>query len=168
MYDTPHIGYWELLPRLVVPAILLALGLWLAALFPNIRAVVRRWSALGGLAVLAALVGTLVAAFYPHGRIANPSALSAEATVAQASRADAPQNWEFYGRNAAGTRFAPYDQITPANVSQLKVAWVYRTGRRIRGTGFGTDEDTPQQSGNVLISCAPANLSTALYVDTGL
>ena len=26
LYDTPHIGYWELLPRLVVPAILLALG----------------------------------------------------------------------------------------------------------------------------------------------
>lgn len=167
LYDTPHIGYWELLPRLVVPAILLALSLWLAALFPALRVAVRRWSAFGGLAVLVALVGTLVAAFFPHGRIANPGALSASAPVALSGGSDTPQNWEFYGRNAAGTRFAPYGQITPANVGQLKEAWVYRTGRRVSGSGFGTDENTPQQIGNVLYSCTPENLITAIDADTG-
>ncbi|MFT9417549.1 membrane-bound PQQ-dependent dehydrogenase, glucose/quinate/shikimate family [Acetobacter sp.] len=166
-YDAPQIGYWELLPRLVVPAILLTLGLWLAALFPTIRADARRWSAWGGLAVMAALAGTLVLAFFPHGTLSNPDALSDVARVAQAGAPDAPQNWEFYGRSAGGTRFAPYSQITPANVNQLKVAWVYRTGRRVSGSAFGTDENTPQQIGNVLYSCTPENLITAIDADTG-
>ena len=38
---------------------------------------------------------------------------------------DVAANWPMPGRDPGGTRFSPLTQITPANVSQLKVAWVY-------------------------------------------
>ena len=41
------------------------------------------------------------------------------------NRARGPANWPMPGRDPAGTRYSPLTQITPANVSQLKVAWVY-------------------------------------------
>ena len=37
-------------------------------------------------------------------------------------------DWPVYGRDAGGTRFSPLAQITPANVTQLQVAWTYHTG----------------------------------------
>ena len=33
--------------------------------------------------------------------------------------------WPTYGHDPGGMRFSPLTQITPANVSQLQVAWVY-------------------------------------------
>jgi alcohol dehydrogenase (cytochrome c) len=37
-----------------------------------------------------------------------------------------PGNWLTYSRNYQGHRFSPLDQITPANVAQLKVKWAYQ------------------------------------------
>ncbi len=34
-------------------------------------------------------------------------------------------DWPTYHRDAGGTRFSPLDQITPANVSKLQLAWTY-------------------------------------------
>ena len=34
-------------------------------------------------------------------------------------------DWPTYNRDPGGTRFSPLDDITPANVSTLEVAWVY-------------------------------------------
>src|SRR5947209_14258899 len=39
--------------------------------------------------------------------------------------ADTSKEWPTYGHDPGGMRFSPLTQITPANVSQLKVAWVY-------------------------------------------
>ena len=36
--------------------------------------------------------------------------------------------WPFWGRDAAGTRFSPLNQINSENVEQLKIAWEYHTG----------------------------------------
>jgi len=35
--------------------------------------------------------------------------------------------WSNYGRTEGGERFSPLEQITPANVKGLKVAWTYHT-----------------------------------------
>ena len=35
------------------------------------------------------------------------------------------REWPTYGHDPGGMRFSPLTQITPANVSQLEVAWVY-------------------------------------------
>jgi quinohemoprotein ethanol dehydrogenase len=37
-------------------------------------------------------------------------------------------DWPNYGNDVGNTRYASIDQITPANVSQLKPAWVFHTG----------------------------------------
>src|SRR6185436_21195687 len=37
-------------------------------------------------------------------------------------------DWPAYGRDPGGSRFSPLKQINRANVKNLKVAWVYRTG----------------------------------------
>ena len=36
--------------------------------------------------------------------------------------------WSSWGGDAGGMRYSPVTQITPANVRQLKVAWIYRIG----------------------------------------
>ena len=37
-----------------------------------------------------------------------------------------PGSWLTYSRNYLGQRFSPLNQITPANVAQLKVKWAYQ------------------------------------------
>ncbi|RAN86239.1 hypothetical protein B5P41_30450, partial [Bacillus sp. SRB_28] len=71
--------------------------------------------------IFIALLATLVSAFYPHGGIHNGVVKAAsDGRPTETAQSD---NWEFFGRDASGTRFAPYDQITPQNVKNLKVAW---------------------------------------------
>src|SRR5690349_18938233 len=38
------------------------------------------------------------------------------------------RNWNDYGGGPEGSKFVDLQQITKANVSQLKVAWIYPTG----------------------------------------
>src|SRR6185312_8692354 len=45
---------------------------------------------------------------------------------------DPSKEWPTYGHDPGGMRFSPLTQITPANVGQLKVAWVYH----MRPPGF--------------------------------
>lgn len=166
LFDTPEFGFWALLPRLVVPALLFGLGLWASATLEAMPAHLRRASFWGGAATAGALVLTLVSAFFPHGAIYAPENLSAK-TPLPLDKINASDNWTTFGRNASGTRFAPFTDINPENVNDLQVAWTYHTGRRTTGPGAGVDENTPLQIGNVLYSCTPENLVTALDADTG-
>src|SRR4051794_40117800 len=53
---------------------------------------------------------------------------SAPAQVASAQSGAATTGsteWPTYGHDPGGMRFSPLTQITPANVAQLAVAWVY-------------------------------------------
>lgn len=45
----------------------------------------------------------------------------------------APGDWPAYGGDAAGTRYSALTQITPANVKDLRVAWIFRTGELGKG-----------------------------------
>ncbi|MGH8178818.1 MAG: PQQ-binding-like beta-propeller repeat protein, partial [Steroidobacter sp.] len=70
-------------------------------------------------------------------------------------------DWLHYGRTAAGSRYAPFDEINTSNVSDLEVAWRYRTG-----VG-GAFKATPLQLGDTLYVCLAGNIITALDADTG-
>src|SRR5215813_867223 len=37
------------------------------------------------------------------------------------------RDWKYYGGDPEGTRFSALTQINRSNVSQLKIAWTYRT-----------------------------------------
>jgi quinoprotein glucose dehydrogenase len=45
--------------------------------------------------------------------------------TAHAAEPPKSQDWPTYGHDAGGARFSPLTQITPQNVSSLKVAWTY-------------------------------------------
>jgi quinoprotein glucose dehydrogenase len=81
-----------------------------------------------------------------------------------------PGEWHAYGRTAFGQRYAPLNQITPANVGQLDVAWTYRTGD-LRGRPGDPEETTfqvtPLKIGNRLFLCTPHQSIIALDATTG-
>jgi alcohol dehydrogenase (cytochrome c) len=58
-----------------------------------------------------------------------PLRLGAQQVTPQrlAAAANEPQNWLTYSGNYASTRFTPLAQITPANVKNLKLQWVYQS-----------------------------------------
>src|SRR5580693_6907967 len=49
---------------------------------------------------------------------------AASAPVTPASYAESKE-WPTYGHDSGGMRYSPLTQITPANVSNLKVAWTF-------------------------------------------
>src|ERR687887_2750414 len=71
-------------------------------------------------------------------------------------------DWPIYGRDAAGTRYSPLDQINTSNVTQLQRAWVYHT--RERGRAF---ETTPIVVDNVLYFSTQNQKIVALEPETG-
>ena len=63
-------------------------------------------------------------------RLGAAAAVVLAAVVATYAQSSAPapiasKEWPTYGHDPGGMRFSPLTQITPANVGQLQVAWVY-------------------------------------------
>jgi len=50
------------------------------------------------------------------------------AAIAAPAMSAPDAGWPAYGGDAGGTRYSPLNEITPANVADLKVAWTFRTG----------------------------------------
>ncbi len=97
--------------------------------------------------------------------------LPTEAAVAQPNYGgNVPDDeWHQYGRTPFGQRYSPLDQITPQNVSSLKVAWEYRTGD-VKGpddVGETTYQVTPLKVGDTLYLCTPHNWAIAIDAATG-
>jgi quinoprotein glucose dehydrogenase len=80
-------------------------------------------------------------------------------------------SWPSYGNDPGGTRFSPLSEITPANVTELEVAWIHNHGDVARGEGFKTTsafEATPILVDETLYVCTPFNRVLALDPATGL
>ncbi|HKX79710.1 MAG TPA: membrane-bound PQQ-dependent dehydrogenase, glucose/quinate/shikimate family [Novosphingobium sp.] len=161
---------WALLPRLLM---MTGLGLWL--LMP--------WTqrALAGSLRLAAHAGPLkllavglVAAVaigwgahdlfgpegYPDPRFqTGMGAFPRQANAVQGRETGA--DWPYVGAERGGGRFTPLTQITPANVSKLKVAWSVDIGTR---PGFNA---TPIKVGDTLYTCNGNSEVFALDAATG-
>jgi quinoprotein glucose dehydrogenase len=73
--------------------------------------------------------------------------------------------WPTYGHDPGGMRFSPATQITPVNVSELKVAWVYHMRRE--GSGLSGSEVTPIIADGVMYLSTPYNRVVALDPTTG-
>lgn len=82
----------------------------------------------------------------------------------------ASAGWRAYGGDPGGSRFSAAADITPENVSALKVAWEYRTGafvgreQVINRTAF---ENTPILVDDKLVMCTPFNEVIAVDPGTG-
>jgi quinoprotein glucose dehydrogenase len=110
-----------------------------------------------------------------------------------APKPDAPSTeWPTYGHDSGGMRYSPVTQITPANVGQLQVAWVYHMrpapsaapagaapavgaapapapgrGRGRGGSGFAASETTPIVVNGVMYIATPYGRVVALDPTTG-
>ena len=88
------------------------------------------------------------------------------ALAAHQSASDVPGNWPMPGRDPGGTRYSPLTQITPANVSQLKVAWVYHM-KPAGSTSLHPSEDQPLVVGPTMYVVTPYSRVVALDSATG-
>ncbi len=108
------------------------------------------------------------------------------AADAQSNRGSANPSteWPTYGHDPGGMRFSPLTELTPANVGELKVAWVYHmrpapppggtptppptAGRgRGRGSGFAVSGVTPLVIDGVMYIGTPYGRVVALDSSTG-
>ena len=78
-------------------------------------------------------------------------------------------DWSSYGGSAFAQHYSPVAQITPTNVKDLTVAWVYHT-HDLPGHNDPeeiTNEVTPLKIANTLYLCTPHSLAIALDATTG-
>jgi quinoprotein glucose dehydrogenase len=74
--------------------------------------------------------------------------------------------WPTYGHDPGGMRFSPLKQITPANVGQLKVAWVYHM-KPAASAKFAAGETTPLVINGLMYVTTPYSRVVALDPATG-
>ncbi|MES2492047.1 MAG: membrane-bound PQQ-dependent dehydrogenase, glucose/quinate/shikimate family [Pseudomonadota bacterium] len=148
---------WQLMPRLFGPAVL-----GLVFLLPGLRRPLGRAAFAPVLAGAAGLLAIGLAAIQP-----GPDAVADRAWPSRLIPDGLnPGEWPQYGRTSAGQRFSPLTQIDKGNVSQLKVAWTYRTGVVQEDTPSPL-VTTPVMVGNRLVLCTQTNIVIALDPETG-
>ena len=162
--------FWQLLPRIAGP---LFFAVVCAALLGRRQGPVE--AAPRGRPVFAWVIcligaGVLFAAYATTGPRFSDRALPRPQAIAQAGQA-AADDWTAIGRTSMGNRFAPAGQITPANVSDLKPLWSYRTGDSRESypnsPGGYTFQTTPIKVRDKVIICTPHNRVIALDADSG-
>ncbi|GBR34168.1 PQQ-dependent dehydrogenase 4 [Acetobacter peroxydans] len=169
------LNIWGLEVRLLT---LLGLGAWL--LLPGVWRSGASWlddkkALLSGL-VVACVV--LVASCFSSYSIDGVVPADRMAAAMPDLRDGVPAgDWRYYGRNAQGQRYSPLTQITPANISRLKRAWVSETGDTqqageavVAGPDAGHEfnlELTPIKVGDTLYMCTPHSWVMAMDAATG-
>ncbi|MDB5454370.1 MAG: Quinoprotein glucose dehydrogenase [Caulobacteraceae bacterium] len=86
------------------------------------------------------------------------------------ARAAADVDWPFYGGDAGGQRYSTANEITPANVRGLRVAWTHSTGEMAHhpdAMKHASFENTPILAGGRLFICSQFNAVSALDPITG-
>jgi quinoprotein glucose dehydrogenase len=157
--------FWALAPR---SGVLVIFGIWLLVLMSPALASPRAPAVASMIVALVVWGGVLAYAKTHDPQTVNGSFTAASAAPAAGSAPDAA-DWPAYGRTQAGTRYSPLTQITPANVKDLQVAWVFRTGDS-KGPNDPveiTDEVTPLKIGDTLYLCSPHQILFALDAQTG-
>ena len=82
----------------------------------------------------------------------------------------AAQQWPYYGGDQGGTKYSLLKQVDRANVSKLRVAWIFHTGDVSDGSGFpvrSSFECTPLVIGGTMYLTTPFARVIALDAETG-
>jgi len=90
--------------------------------------------------------------------------------LAAAGQSPRLQPWPSYAADNAATHYSPLTDITPANVSQLAMAWEWSPGEKALqefGAQPGNFQNTPLMIDNVLYVSTMYNRVVALDADTG-
>ncbi|CAN5202625.1 membrane-bound PQQ-dependent dehydrogenase, glucose/quinate/shikimate family [soil metagenome] len=162
---------WGLVPRVIAPAVLLALVIAaLPVLNPGRDG--RRWALGGGAAfVVLALLGGFGVASANAPRIDGP--LPGLAAIASSDPDAIPvgADWPAYGGSYHAQRYSPLNQINATNVGKLERVWSFHTGDlpgdRPAAQNKYASENTPLKIGNVLYACSGKNMVVAVDAGTG-
>ncbi|MGJ4860523.1 glucose/quinate/shikimate family membrane-bound PQQ-dependent dehydrogenase [Labrys sp. La1] len=166
--------FWLLAPR---GDIFAPLGLWL--LLPFVSRPLRspatdRVSLAARAPLIVALLACAGVLGYsltqdPQSFAGNLPPAASPAPVAADAASLPDGDWPAYGRTQFGNRYSPLTQITPQNVSQLKVAWTFRTGdlKGPNDPGELTNQVTPIKIKDTLYLCSPHQILFALDATTG-
>lgn len=160
------LNFWPLVSRLFALGVL---SLVVALVYPSLRKSNGLVGGRLGYGVSAVLAVALAAGFWgmflPHSPV-SPSGDGPGLTKVDPAKAQ--KNWDNYGNDAGGSRFAALDQINRDNVSKLVPAWTYHTGDVAISDGNGAEDQlTPLQVGDKVFICTPHNNVIALDADTG-
>ena len=145
--------------------------------------------------LLGALLGAAIVtspSYHAQSKSTRSTAASAPASAPQRASVrvggPASKEWPTYGHDPGGMRFSPLTQISPANVSQLQVAWVYHMrppdaavgpagagvaapaqgrGRGRGGSRFAPSQTTPLVVNGVMYISTPFSRVAALDPTTG-
>ena len=155
---------WALVPRVVAPAVLLALVI---AAFPVLDTRRGGRLALGGAAafVIGALVSGLVVAQANRPVQPDDPQTAALAAMSDPSLRAVGADWPAYGGTESARRYSPLTQINRENVDQLERAWTFRTGDT-PDEKWGA-ETTPLKVGDTIYLCSARNILIALDARTG-
>lgn len=161
--------WWQLGPR---GGLIIVLGLWLLTPWVTRPLQPRRSYLTGTWPLAAPIVLAIGVALYAMAQDPHDLAgrLPQDRLAATPLGGDVPAGgWHHYGRTPFGQRFSPLDQITPANVGSLKLAWHYRTGdvKLPQDVAETTYQVTPLKVGDTLYLCTPHNWAIALDAATG-
>lgn len=155
---------WALVPRVIAPAVLLALVI---AALPVLDTRRGKRLALGGGALF--VVGALISAFVvaQANRTPEPTTVRAASMAAMSdpSLRAAGADWPAYGGTESARRYSPLTQINRDNVGQLERAWTFRTGDT-PDEKWGA-ETTPLKIGDTIYLCSARNILIALDARTG-
>ncbi|OLP62218.1 glucose dehydrogenase [Xaviernesmea oryzae] len=162
---------WALVPRIVPPALLMALViLCLPVLLPGR---IRFKQSLAGALALTGVIVVAGVAISIRNAPAVPPLLAFPMAglykMEDPSLRTTGRDWPVYGGSEAARRFSPLDQITRDNVGQLKRAWVAHTGDLPKDPAhnkYGA-ETTPLKIGETLYLCSAKNILIALDAANG-
>jgi quinoprotein glucose dehydrogenase/quinate dehydrogenase (quinone) len=150
---------WQLTARIFGPAVI---GILFA--LPPVRRPLGRG---GNAAALIALAGV---ALVSASHLRSPMEIAAQGAAVREQLAIAgnPGEWRVWGRDDGGTRFSPVSQITPENVSKLKLAWQFDTGIDPMSQPTPSPmQTTPLMVDGKLFFCTQTNVVFALDPDSG-
>ncbi len=167
---------WSLAPRLIA---WLVVGAWmLTPVFRrNLKAEIPsaisgialfKWRTLGLALAGAVLLGALLQPLRtvePDPRFQTGTASLPEKRMT-INEAGLSSEWEHWGNDRGGSRFSPLDQITPANVSNLQLAWSAPLSDSADGKTAGLSS-TPLMVGDTLFACNNVNEIFAVDAETG-
>lgn len=162
--------YWRWVPRF---ALVLLFAIAWSFLLPTLHARLARSTrrVVPAVLVLAFVIAGALA-FVPHNvtRASNVPAAGNNPfdadTGGGTAGSIAAADWPAHGGNQAASRYSAADQITPANVKNLSVAWTAEAGDVPKDGRWGV-QNTPLKIGNMLYVCGYLNKVVALDAATG-
>jgi len=102
--------------------------------------------------------------------LGNSLDIEGEAIVVTALDPGISDKWESYGGDKFGTRFSPVTELTPQNVTNLDIAWIYNSGafnNRQQVRHHASFQTTPILIDGALIFCSQFNEVISLQPHSG-